>query len=134
VVISFPWQVADTTKTDIFGTYLSEGSQIMKKVITFIYLLVISISISAQSAYIPPEKPKLVIGIVVEQLRYDQLERIWDILPDHGLKRMINEGTYYRNASIDYLSTQAAPGLATISTGASPAAHGCRSQSRGRQF
>ncbi|MCK7539277.1 MAG: hypothetical protein MZV63_54395 [Marinilabiliales bacterium] len=39
------------------------------------------------------------------------------MLPDNGLKRMVNEGTYYRNVSLDYLSTQAAPGFATISTG-----------------
>jgi len=101
----------------------------MKRVTTIIYLLAITVCLSAQSAYIPPDKPKLVIGIVVEQLRYDQLERIWDILPDNGLKRMVNEGTYYRNASIDYLSTQAGPGFATISTGASPSAHGITSDS-----
>lgn len=101
----------------------------MRRLTTILYLFVIILSASAQSAYIPPEKPKLVIGIIVEQLRYDQLERIWNILPDNGLKRMVNEGTYYRNASIDYLSTQAAPGLATISTGASPSAHGITSDS-----
>jgi predicted AlkP superfamily pyrophosphatase or phosphodiesterase len=99
----------------------------MRQLINLIFLLLITIPATPQSAYIPPDKPQLVIGIVVEQLRYDQLERIWDILPDNGLKRMINEGTYYRNASIDYLSTQAGPGFATISTGASPSAHGITS-------
>lgn len=101
----------------------------MKRLYTILYLLVFTLSAKSQSAYIPPEKPRLVISIIVEQLRYDQLERIWDILPDNGMKRMINEGTYYRNASIDYLSTQAAPGFATISTGASPSAHGITSDS-----
>ncbi|HMT67020.1 MAG TPA: alkaline phosphatase family protein, partial [Bacteroidales bacterium] len=101
----------------------------MKRVITVLYLLVLTVSVTAQSAYIPPDKPKLVIGIIVEQMRYDQLERIWEILPDNGLKKMVNEGTFYRNASIDYLSTQAAPGFATISTGASPSAHGITSDS-----
>jgi hypothetical protein len=104
-------------------------SYIMKRLYTILYLLVFTLSAKSQSAYIPPEKPRLVISIIVEQLRYDQLERIWDILPDNGMKRMINEGTYYRNASIDYLSTQAAPGFATISTGASPSAHGITSDS-----
>ncbi|MEZ5019858.1 MAG: alkaline phosphatase family protein [Bacteroidales bacterium] len=101
----------------------------MKRLYTILYLFVFTLSATSQSAYIPPEKPRLVISIIVEQLRYDQLERIWDILPDNGMKRMINEGTYYRNASIDYLSTQAAPGFATISTGASPSAHGITSDS-----
>lgn len=96
----------------------------MKRIITILYLLIVTFTASAQSAYIPPDKPTLVIGIIVEQLRYDQLERIWDILPEGGLKRMVNEGTYFRNTSIDYLATQAAPGFATISTGASPSVHG----------
>ncbi len=101
----------------------------MKRLSTVLYLLAITFYATAQSAYIPPDKPRLVIGIIVEQLRYDQLERIWELLPDNGLKRMVSEGTYYRNASIDYLSTQAAPGFATISTGASPSAHGITSDS-----
>jgi len=100
----------------------------MKRIITVLYLLAITlVPAGAQSAYIPPDKPRLVIGIIVEQLRYDQLERLWNDFPDNGLKRMVSEGTYYRNASVDYLSTQAAPGFATISTGASPSAHGITS-------
>jgi hypothetical protein len=99
----------------------------MKRAIILFYLLVIPVIADAQSAYIPPDKPKLVIGIIVEQLRYDQLERIRDILPDKGLKRLINEGTYYRNVSLDYISTQAAPGYATISTGTTPSMHGITS-------
>lgn len=101
----------------------------MKRVTSLLYLLAISLYAVSQSAYIPPEKPRLVIGIFVEQLRYDQLERIWNILPENGMKRMVNEGTYYRNTSIDYLSTQAAPAFATISSGASPSAHGITSDS-----
>lgn len=93
------------------------------------FLALFSAFTVAQSAYIPPEKPKLVLGIIVEQLRFDQLERIWGILPEDGLKRLVNEGTYYRNVSLDYLSTQAGPGYATISTGATPSAHGITSDS-----
>jgi predicted AlkP superfamily pyrophosphatase or phosphodiesterase len=83
----------------------------------------------SQGAYIPPEKPRLVVGIVVEQLRYDQLERLRDRLAENGIKRMLNEGTTFRNASYDYLLTQSAPGHATISTGAEPAYHGITSDS-----
>ena len=101
----------------------------MKQTATILYFLLISFVTVAQTAYIPPDKPKLVVGIIVEQLRYDQLERVWGIIPDKGLKRMANEGTYYRNVSLDYLSTQAAPGFATISTGASPSSHGITSDS-----
>ena len=99
----------------------------MKNIFFVISLIATGLSLSGQSAYIPPEKPKLVIGIIVEQMRYDQLERIREILPDNGIKRLVNEGTYFRNASYDYLLTQAAPGYATISTGTSPSFHGITS-------
>ncbi len=99
----------------------------MKKSTLIILLVLISLSSFSQTAYIPPEKPKLVIGIIVEQLRYDQLERIREILPDNGLKKLVNEGTYYRNASYDHLLTEAAPGYATISSGTSPSFHGITS-------
>jgi len=80
-----------------------------------------------QGAYIPPEKPKLVVGIVVEQLRYDQLEKFRNRLGDNGIRRLLNEGTYFQNASFQYMLTQTAPGHATISTGAEPSYHGITS-------
>jgi predicted AlkP superfamily pyrophosphatase or phosphodiesterase len=101
----------------------------MKNSLIILAFLLISLNLSGQSAYIPPDKPRLVIGIMVEQLRYDQLERMRDILPEKGIKRLINEGTYYRNASYDYLLTQAGPGYATVSTGTSPSFHGITSDS-----
>lgn len=80
-----------------------------------------------QGAYIPPEKPKLVIGIVVEQLRYDQIEKIRSRLGENGIRRLLNEGTYFQNASYEYMLTQTSPGYATISTGAEPSLHGITS-------
>ena len=80
-----------------------------------------------QGAYIPPEKPKLVIGIVVEQLRYDQIEKIRSRLGENGIRRLLNEGTYFQNASYEYMLTQTAPGYATISTSAEPSLQGITS-------
>ena len=96
--------------------------------LSFIILL-ISIQLIAfgQGAYLPPDKPRLVIGIVVEQLKYDQLEKFRDRLGENGIKRLINEGTYFKNASFEYMLTQSAPGHATISTGAEPSFHGITS-------
>ncbi len=85
--------------------------------------------LSGQSAYIPPDKPKLVIGIIVEQLRYDQVEKFRNRLGENGIRRLLNEGTYFQNASFQYLLTQSAPGHATISTGAEPSHHGITSDS-----
>ena len=81
------------------------------------------INIYSQSAYIPPEKPKLIVGIIVEQLRYDLLEQYRSKLSDDGIKVLINEGTYYQNASYEYMLTQSDPAHATIATGAEPAVH-----------
>jgi predicted AlkP superfamily pyrophosphatase or phosphodiesterase len=85
------------------------------------------VQLSGQGAYLPPDKPRLVIGIVVEQLKYDQLEKFRDRLGDNGIKRLINEGTYFKNASFEYMLTQSAPGHATISTGTEPSYHGITS-------
>ena len=80
--------------------------------------------LTGQGAYLPPDKPRLVVGIVVEQLRYDQIERFRDRFGDNGIKRLINEGTYFKNASFEHMLTQSSPGHATISTGAEPSQHG----------
>jgi predicted AlkP superfamily pyrophosphatase or phosphodiesterase len=85
--------------------------------------------INGQSAYIPPDKPKLIVGIVVEQLKFEQLEKFRDRLSENGIKKLINEGTYFRNASFDYMLTQASPGYATIASGAEPSYHGITSDS-----
>jgi predicted AlkP superfamily pyrophosphatase or phosphodiesterase len=80
-----------------------------------------------QGAYLPPDRPKLIIGIVVEQLRYDHLEKFRDRLSENGIKKLLNEGTFFRNASYQYILTQSAPGHATIATGTEPSYHGITS-------
>ena len=99
----------------------------MKRYISIILLSFVLLRLSGQGAYLPPDKPRLVIGIVVEQLKYDQLEKFRDKLGENGIKRLINEGTYFKNASFEYMLTQSAPGHATISTGAEPSFHGITS-------
>jgi predicted AlkP superfamily pyrophosphatase or phosphodiesterase len=100
---------------------------IMKISVTVILLISVSVELSGQGAYLPPDKPRLVVGIVVEQLKYDQLEKFRDRLGENGIKRLINEGTYFKNASFEYMLTQSAPGHATISTGTEPSFHGITS-------
>jgi predicted AlkP superfamily pyrophosphatase or phosphodiesterase len=100
---------------------LKKGTVVVLMLISFIT------KVTGQGAYLPPDKPSLVIGIVVEQLKYDQLEKFRDRLGDNGIKRLINEGTYFKNASFEYMLTQSAPGHATISTGAEPSYHGITS-------
>ena len=99
----------------------------LRKAATIILVIISFTKISGQGAYLPPEKPRLVIGIVVEQLRYDQIEKFRSRLSENGIRRLLNEGTYFQNASFQYMLTQSAPGYATISTGTEPSLHGITS-------
>lgn len=70
------------------------------------------------------EKPKLVVGIVVDQMRQEYLYRYSDKLGKGGFKRLMNEGFMLRNAHYNYVPTYTGPGHASIYTGATPATHG----------
>lgn len=82
-----------------------------------------SICTSAQPS-IPSEHPKLIVQVVVSQMRYDYLQRYSDKFSEGGFKHIMNEGTFCRNARYNYLLTQSLPGLATIATGTNPNVHG----------
>ncbi|HRR15418.1 MAG TPA: alkaline phosphatase family protein [Bacteroidales bacterium] len=81
-------------------------------------------SVTGQVAYIPPEKPKLIVSIIVEQLRYDQIEKLKDRFGEDGIRRLINEGTTFKNANFNYVLTQSSTGHATIASGTEPSFHG----------
>ncbi|MBZ9730351.1 alkaline phosphatase family protein [Salegentibacter sp. JZCK2] len=70
------------------------------------------------------EKPKLVVGIVVDQMRYDYLTRFWDKFGENGFKKMINEGYNFKNNHFNYVPTYTGPGHASVFTGTSPMNHG----------
>lgn len=74
-------------------------------------------------------KPKLVVGVVVDQMRYDYLTRFWDKYGDDGFKRLIGEGYNLKNAHYNYMPTYTAPGHASIYTGSTPRYHGIISNS-----
>jgi predicted AlkP superfamily pyrophosphatase or phosphodiesterase len=100
-----------------------------KSIFSVAFFISMIINVSGQGPYIPPDKPKLVIGIVVEQLRYDQLEKFRARFSENGIRKLLNEGTYFKNASYNYMLTQSAPGHATIATGTEPSVHGITSDS-----
>lgn len=68
--------------------------------------------------------PKLVVGIVVDQMRLDHLYRYWDNFGGEGFKRMVREGALLRNTHYNYVPTYTAPGHASIYTGTTPSRHG----------
>ena len=70
------------------------------------------------------EQPKLVVGIVVDQMRYDYLTRFWDRFGEDGFKKLVNEGYNFKNNHFNYVPTYTGPGHASVYTGTSPMNHG----------
>ncbi|MEA2172411.1 MAG: hypothetical protein QOD00_3 [Blastocatellia bacterium] len=69
-------------------------------------------------------RPRLVLLIVVDQFRYDYLERFGDLFVDGGLARLMRDGALWTEANYDHMPTYTAPGHATLMTGAWPAETG----------
>jgi len=69
-------------------------------------------------------RPKLVVGIIVDQMRFDYFYRYYDKYTNGGLKRFMNEGFMARNHHYHYALTITAPGHASVFTGSAPAIHG----------
>lgn len=89
----------------------------MKKLILF---LVFSITVKSQCQ----ERPKLVVGIVVDQMKMEYLYRFSDDFSPNGFKRLMNNGYTFHNMHYTYMPTYTAPGHASIYTGTTPATHG----------
>src|SRR5690554_148732 len=90
---------------------------IQQRLFCFLFIL-ISVPAWAQ------ERPKLVVGIVVDQMRYDYLYRYYDKYTENGFKRLMNQGFNCKNNHYDYVPTYTGPGHAAIYTGTSPAING----------
>ncbi|MEO6549777.1 MAG: alkaline phosphatase PafA [Ferruginibacter sp.] len=69
-------------------------------------------------------KPKLVVGIVIDQMRWDYLYRFSELYSDNGFKRMLQQGFSCENTLIPYMPTYTAPGHTSVYTGSIPAIHG----------
>jgi len=70
-----------------------------------------------------PARPKLVVLLVVDQMRGDYVDKFrgqWT----GGLKRLLAEGAWFRAAAYPYAATETCPGHSTVSTGSFPASHG----------
>ena len=100
----------------------------MKKIlclIGFSLLLVQSQAQSVKKPNSPIARPKLVVGIVVDQMRWDYLYRYYDrYAADGGFKRFLNQGFSCENTLIPYVPTITACGHTCIYTGSVPAIHG----------
>ena len=69
-------------------------------------------------------KPKVVIGIVVENMRPDYIQRYWNMFQPNGFKRLYTNGAVFTDVNINQHIQSYAGGTATLFTGAYPSVHG----------
>lgn len=95
----------------------------MKKLFVIVVLTVVSATqLLAHTGF--GERPKLVVGIVVDQMRWDYLSRYYDQFQEDGFKRLISKGYSCDNCLINYVPTVTAIGHTSVYTGTTPAFHG----------
>ncbi len=92
--------------------------------IAFLLLIYLSPALQAQTFATAPEKPKLILYIIVEQMRQDYLPRFQDKLGAGGFRRLQEQGFWCRDARYTSALNQSAPAHATLATGVYPSFHG----------
>lgn len=97
----------------------------MKKLVTVLLLLpFVLIHAQTASPSQTPPRPKLVVGIVIDQMRWDFLYRFYDRYSAGGFKRLLGEGFSCENTFIPFTPTYTAPGHACVYTGSVPSLNG----------
>lgn len=91
----------------------------MKKLLTICLLFAVAMTASAQV-----QRPKLVVGLAVDQMRWDYLYYYYDQFGEGGLKRLVKEGFDCQNTQINYVPSVTAIGHHSIYTGSVPAVTG----------
>ena len=111
----------------------SAKSNSMFKKISIIALAIFSLNFNAQKSEATKhlksnqesvQKPKLVVGLVVDQMRWDYLYRYQSKYTEGGFKRLLNQGYSFNNVMIPYIPTITALGHTCIYTGSVPSIHG----------
>ena len=87
-------------------------------------LLLICLSCKNSKLDSPHDNPKLVVAIVVDQMRYDYLNKYKSKFSKNGFNRLIKNGYNLKNNHFNYVPTVTGPGHASISTGSTPKDHG----------
>lgn len=94
----------------------------MKKVVLYLGIAVFCLSFTSNET--EKTTPKLVIGLVIDQMRYDYLTRYSDRYSENGFKRLLKNGFSLENAHYNLIPTYTAVGHASIYTGTTPNNHG----------
>ena len=88
--------------------------------LSFCFIIITTSIVKAQQV----QRPKLIVGIVVDQMRWDYLYRFNDRYSPNGFKRMLSQGFSCENTFIPYVPTITACGHSTIYSGSVPAVTG----------
>ena len=97
---------------------------VMPKKLFLIFIFLFSTNFLFSQKVNKEQKPKLVVGIVVDQMRWDYLYRYYDRYGTGGFKRLLNDGFSCENTMINYLPSYTAVGHTVIFTGSIPAIDG----------
>lgn len=87
-------------------------------------LLVFGLVLSSNHSFSQKKAPKLVVGIIVDQMSYDYLYRYYPNFGKNGFKRLMDQGYNFRNVTYNYVPTYTGPGHASVYTGTTPSNHG----------
>ena len=49
--------------------------------------------------------PKILVSVVVDQMKYEYVDRFWDEFGEKGIKKLVNEGIFCRNTHYNYIPT-----------------------------
>ena len=77
-----------------------------------------------QDLFVSPDRPKLVVGLVIDQMRWDYLYRYNNRYVTGGFKRLLANGFSYDNTMIPYYPAVTSAGHTCLYTGSVPAIHG----------
>jgi predicted AlkP superfamily pyrophosphatase or phosphodiesterase len=86
-------------------------------------ILLLVLFLAAQQQ-LSAQQPKLVVGVVVDQMCYDYLWRFYDRFSKDGFRKLMDKGAHFRNVSYNYVPTFTGPGHASVYTGTTPENHG----------
>ena len=95
----------------------------MKRSSLFIVLLIVGFSSCVHKPKVV-DRPKIVIGLVIDQMRWDYLYRYYERYGNDGFKKLLKRGYNCQNTSVNYMPANTGPGHTCIYTGSVPSVHG----------
>ncbi len=93
----------------------------MNRLLTSVLCSLVTVCTVAQT---DPTRPRLVVGIVVDQLRTDYIEYLQSLFGEKGFRRLMTDGAYLRNVDFQTVQPDAVSATAMLYTGSNPAQTG----------